>query len=104
MGKSALQNDSLLKRARPDDLWFHVKGLPGAHVIVHRRGKEEIPQGVIEAAARLAAGFSKGKDESKVEVSYTQAKYVRKPKGAPPGLVVLTREETVTVAPNRQTE
>ncbi len=104
VGKSALQNDSLLKRARPEDLWFHVKGLPGAHVIVHRRGKEEVPQGVIEAAARLAAGFSKGKDESKVEVSYTQAKYVRKPKGAPPGLVVLTREETVTVAPNRQTE
>jgi len=104
VGKSALQNDSLLKRARPDDLWFHVKGLPGAHVVVHRRGKEEIPQGVIEAAARLAAGFSKGKDETKVEVSYTQAKYVHKPKGAPPGLVVLTREETITVAPTRQTE
>ena len=104
VGKNAMQNDALLKRAKPDDLWFHVKGLPGAHVIVHRQGREEIPAYVIEQAARLAAGFSKGKEEAKVEVSYTQAKYVRKPKGAPPGLVILERERTIAVAPARQTE
>ncbi len=101
VGRNAIQNDALLRRAKPDDLWFHVKGLPGAHVIVHRCGKEEVPQNVIEAAARLAAGFSKGKGEARVEVSYTQAKYVRKPKGAPPGLVILDREKTIAVAPER---
>ncbi len=102
VGKSAVQNDFLLKRAKPDDLWFHVKGLPGAHVIVHRRGKKEVPQEVVEAAAQLAAGFSKGREEAKVEVSYTRVKYVRKPKGAPPGLVILEREKTIAVAPDRR--
>ncbi|RLE38884.1 DUF814 domain-containing protein [Candidatus Acetothermia bacterium] len=102
VGKSALENDSLLKRARPDDLWFHAKGVPGAHVVVRRQGREEIPREVIEQAARLAAGASKARDEPKVEVSYTAVKHVRKPKGAPPGLVILDREETITVAPLRK--
>ncbi len=97
VGKSAAQNDALLRRARPDDLWFHVKDLPGAHVIVHRHDKEEIPTAVIEGAARLAARFSKGRDEKRVEVSYTTVKHVRKPKGAPPGLVILTRADTLTI-------
>ncbi len=97
VGKSAAQNDALLRRARPDDLWFHVKDLPGAHVIVHRHDKEEIPAAVIEGAARLAVRFSKGRDEKRVEVSYTTMKHVRKPKGAPPGLVILARADTLTI-------
>jgi len=104
VGKNAVQNDSLLQRARPDDLWLHAKGLPGAHVIVRRRGRETIPPPVVEAAARLAARFSKGGEEKRVEVSVTPVKYVRKPKGAPPGLVILSQEDTLTVKPYPEKE
>ena len=97
VGKNAAQNDALLRQARPNDLWLHAVDLPGAHVIIHRRDKEEIPHAVIEQAARLAARFSKGAKEPRVAVHVTPVKYVRKPKGAPPGLVILTRADTLMV-------
>lgn len=97
VGRSAAENDLLLRQARPDDLWFHVKGFAGSHVVVRRPGMREVPREVLEGAARLAARHSKARGEKRVEVSYTAAKHVRKPKGAPPGLVVLAREDTLTV-------
>ena len=97
IGKDAGQNDDLLRKARPNDLWLHAKGAPGSHVIIRRRGREEIPQNVIRLAACLAARSSKAKGENRVEVSYTPVKYVRKPKGAPAGLVILSQEATLTV-------
>jgi predicted ribosome quality control (RQC) complex YloA/Tae2 family protein len=102
VGKDAAQNDALLRKARPDDLWLHAKGVPGSHVIVHRGGRAEIPRAVIEEAARLAAQFSKAKGEKRVQVSTALAKHVRKPKGSPPGLVILTQEDTLTVEPTRK--
>jgi len=104
VGRNARQNDALLREARPNDLWLHTKGVSGAHVIIHRHGKESIPKAVIEGAARLAAKFSKARGERRVEVSYTPVKYVRKPKGAPKGLVNLTREDTLTIDLRRKGE
>jgi len=102
VGKDATQNDALLRKARPDDVWLHAKGVSGSHVIVHRGGRAEIPRAVIEEAARLAAQFSKAKGEKKAQVSTALAKHVRKPKGSPPGLVILTQEDTLTVEPSRK--
>jgi predicted ribosome quality control (RQC) complex YloA/Tae2 family protein len=97
VGKDASQNDLLLREASPDDLWLHAKGVSGSHVIVRQRGREKIPPEVVEEAARLAARFSKAKGERRVEVTCTPVKYVRKPKGARAGLVIVTREDTLTV-------
>ena len=99
VGTNATQNDALLRKASPQDLWFHVKDIPGAHVILRCHDKQIPPIEVIREAARLAAAGSKARDEARVEVSYTRAKYVRKPKGSPPGLVILTQEDTLTVNP-----
>lgn len=104
VGRNARENDVLLREARPNDLWLHTKGVSGAHVIIRRHGRESIPQAVIEEAARLAAQSSKAKEERRVEVSYTLVRYVRKPKGAPEGLVNLTREDTLTVDLRRKGE
>jgi predicted ribosome quality control (RQC) complex YloA/Tae2 family protein len=99
VGTNATQNDALLRKASPQDLWFHVKGIPGPHVILRCHDKQIPPVEVIREAAQLAAAGSKARDETRVEVSYTQVKYVRKPKGSPPGLVILRQEDTLTVNP-----
>jgi len=99
VGTNATQNDALLRKASPQDLWFHVKDIPGAHVILRCHDKQIPPIEVIREAARLAAAGSKARDEARVEVSYTRVKYVRKPKGSPAGLVILTQEDTLTVNP-----
>ena len=104
VGKNARQNDVILRTARPDDLWLHARGVPGSHVIVRRHGLADIPQEVIVAAARLAARHSKARREQRVEVSVAQVKHVHKPKGAPPGLVILAQEDTLTVEPSLSEE
>ncbi len=100
LGRSAAGNDHLTTRlARPDDLWLHAEGLPGSHVLVKNPSKGDIPPDVLVKAASLAALHSKGKTETKVPVAYTPARYVKKPKGAKPGLVVLSHRKTVVVKP-----
>jgi predicted ribosome quality control (RQC) complex YloA/Tae2 family protein len=97
VGKDAVQNETLLRRANPADLWLHAKGVPGSHVFVRHRGGTGYSQEVIREAALLAARSSKAREERWVEVSYTTVNHVRKPKGSPPGLVILSKEETLTV-------
>lgn len=104
VGKNARQNDALLRTARPDDLWLHARGVPGSHVVIRRHGLGDVPRAVIIAAARLAARHSKASGDTRVEVSITQIKHVRKPKGAPPGLVILAQEDTLTVDPSLSEE
>ncbi|MCK9458131.1 MAG: NFACT family protein [Proteobacteria bacterium] len=96
VGRSAADNDTLtLRFARPDDLWLHVRGGAGSHVVVPLgRGEEPTPEMLVDAA-HLAAFFSKSKDREDVEVTYTRRRYVQKPKGAPPGSVRLLREKTI---------
>ncbi len=101
VGKNAAGNDELSGRlARPEDLWFHADAMPGSHVLIRNPRREEIPVSVIETAASLAAYYSRGRGGDKVTVAYTQAKYVKKPKGAKPGLVTLARRRTIVVRPN----
>jgi predicted ribosome quality control (RQC) complex YloA/Tae2 family protein len=100
MGKSAAGNDYItMKLARPDDLWLHAEGMPGSHVVVRNPGKRDIPGGVLNKAASLAAWYSKGKNSAKVPVAYTRAASVKKPKGAAPGSVVLTERKTMMAVP-----
>lgn len=88
VGKNNYQNDNLtFKYAAPDDWWFHAKGIPGSHVIVRTNGKE-ISDLTFEQAARLAAFYSKAKDNEKVEIDYTRKKNVKKPNGSNPGFVI----------------
>jgi predicted ribosome quality control (RQC) complex YloA/Tae2 family protein len=88
-----------MKLARPDDLWLHAEGMPGSHVVVRNPGKRDIPAGVMRKAASLAAYYSKGKGSAKVPVAYTPAALVKKPRGAPPGTVVLAERKTVMAVP-----
>jgi len=100
VGKSAAGNDYItMKLARPDDLWLHAEGMAGSHVVVRNPGKRDVPDGVLKKAASLAAYFSKGKNSAKVPVAYTRAAEVNKPKGAPPGSVVLRSRKTVMAVP-----
>lgn len=89
VGKNNLQNDELtFKAASGADWWFHAKDCPGSHVIVRQKAGEEMPDATFEEAARLAAYYSAGRGQGKVEVDYIQKKHVKKPNGAKPGFVV----------------
>lgn len=88
VGKNNFQNEELtFKFANGGDWWFHAKGMPGSHVIVKTNG-EELPDSTFEEAARLAAYYSKGKGQEKVEIDYVERKHVKKPNGSKPGFVV----------------
>ena len=106
VGRNNRQNDHLtLKQAEKNDLWFHAKGVPGAHAVVVTNGAEPDEQTVLFAAS-LAAANSRaagtGTDTQsgfKIPVDYTRIRYVSKPKGAKPGMVIYTNERTVFVKP-----
>ncbi len=88
VGKNNYQNDELtFKFATGGDWWFHAKQKAGSHVIVKTEGLE-LPDRTFEEAARLAAYYSKGREQNKVEIDYIQKKHVKKPAGAKPGFVV----------------
>ncbi len=98
-GRNARQNDDVtFTRGGPEDLWLHVRGAPGAHVIVKNDGRQ-IPEAVIRQAAALAAQYSPLRDEARVLVDVTRRKYVRKIKGGKPGMVTYRNEEPVEVSP-----
>lgn len=99
-GRSDADNDLLsLQLAAPEDLWFHVHGLPGSHVVL-RHPEGHAPDALtIRRAAAIAAWHSKARNAGTVPVNYTQAKHVSKPRGAKPGSVTIRREKTVKVRP-----
>lgn len=89
VGKNNYQNDALTFRfATGNDWWFHAKKIPGSHVVVKLGNATELPDRTFEEAARLAAYYSKGRNQEKVEIDYLQKKNVKKPAGAKPGFVV----------------
>ncbi len=97
VGKNNYQNDELtFKVAEGSDWWFHAKGMPGSHVIVKTGGKE-LPDRTFEEAARLAAHYSKGAGDGKVEVDYLRRKDVKKPGGAKPGYVIYYTNYSMTI-------
>ena len=92
VGKSALHNDFVtFELGERPDVWLHARGIPGSHVII-KTGGREVPDKTLEMAADLAAYYSKGQTNSKVEVIYAAQKYVRKVKGPHPGLVTYSQE------------
>ena len=96
VGRSARDNDELtLRVARPGDLWLHVWGRPGSHVVVPLSKGQTIHPELLLDAAHLAAHFSPASHEDSVEVSYTDRRYVRKRRGTPAGSVFLEREKTI---------
>ncbi len=100
VGKNNTQNDLLTTRqAGRGDIWLHTQKIHGAHVILWCEGKELDSLSLTEAAV-LAAWFSQGRDSGKVAVDYTPVKYVKKPAGARPGMVVYTTYQTAYVAPD----
>ncbi|AOY77378.1 Rqc2 family fibronectin-binding protein [Clostridium formicaceticum] len=97
VGKNNKQNDEItLKIADKDDLWFHIKDMPGSHVLLKTTGQPYSETAVLEAAI-LAAYYSKAKNATKVAVDYTTKKNVRKPKGAKPGMVIYDSYTTILV-------
>lgn len=99
VGKNNKQNDYLTtKLARKNDLWFHTKDIHGSHVIL-KIEKDFPSMQIIEKCASIAAYYSKGKLSSNVPVDYTFVKYVKKPSGAKPGMVIYTHQKTLFVEP-----
>ena len=102
VGKNNLQNDQLtMKKAQPNDYWFHTQKIPGSHVIM------AVPPGIAENeirddllfAAQLAAYFSKARNSNQVPVDYVQKKHIWKPNGAKPGFVLYESQKTIMVLP-----
>ena len=99
-GKSALGNAYItMKLARPDDLWLHAEGMPGSHELLRNPGRTELPQDVFMKAAALAAFYSKGRNAAKVPVTYARARFVKIPRGAKPGLVILMERKVIMAVP-----
>lgn len=102
VGRTDRENDRLtFKVAGPNDLWLHAADYPGAHVVVRNPDKGPIPERTLREAAQIAAYYSQARSDSKVDVRYTQRKYVQKIKGGSPGLVRAANVKTITVAPRR---
>ena len=100
VGKNNRQNDELsFKIARPRDLWLHVKTYPGSHTLVVTNG-QKIPETTLYEAAVLAAIHSKANRSGKVEIDYTEIKFVKKPPGAKPGMVTYSNFKTILVPPD----
>lgn len=100
VGRNNRQNDLLtLKTAKATDIWLHTKDIAGSHVIIRTNGQAPSEQTILEAAM-LAAFHSKGKSGSGVPVDYVAVKFVKKPAGAKPGMVIFTNNKTLYVTPD----
>ncbi len=99
VGRNNKENDILtLKTASSKDTWFHTKDIPGSHVILQNAGAE-LDAETVYAAASIAAYHSKSRTSENVPVDYVQVKYVKKPSGSKPGMVIFTNNSTVWVNP-----
>lgn len=99
IGRNNVQNDKLTtKLADKTDIWLHTKNITGSHVIIRTNGTVP-PDETILYAARLAAFHSKAKNSSQVPVDYVNIKFVKKPAGSKPGMVIFTNNRTVYVTP-----
>lgn len=100
VGKNAEQNDLLLRYARPHDFWLHAQGVEGAHALLRRPHKtEQPPRAILEAAARIAAYYSRARSASQVAVVVAERRFIRKPRGASAGRVQVQRGHTWLVKP-----
>jgi predicted ribosome quality control (RQC) complex YloA/Tae2 family protein len=101
VGRSPRENvEVTFKIARPDDLWFHARGIPGSHVVLQTAPGSEPHDDDLTAAANLAATHSKARNAPRVEIDYTERKYVRKQRDAGPGMVWYTNARTRVGSPD----
>lgn len=99
-GRTDAANDYLsLKLARPADLWFHIRGMPGSHVVLRIPAETKPDRATRELAASIAAYHSKARGAGMVAVSVTEARHVSKPGGAKPGTVSIRKEGVLKVRP-----
>ncbi len=99
VGRSARQNETVtFQMASSGDLWFHVRGMPGSHVVLKTGGRTP-PDTSVEQAAELAAYYSRGRGSTTVPVDVVPARNVRRIKGGKPGLVRISGETTLNVRP-----
>ena len=97
VGKNNYQNEELtFKFASGNDWWFHAKNMPGSHVIV-KSGGAQLPDRTFEEAAKLAAYYSKAREQDKADIDYTEKKNVKKPNGAKPGFVIYHTNYSMTI-------
>ncbi|GAB3636150.1 NFACT RNA binding domain-containing protein [Hymenobacter arcticus] len=105
VGRNAQNNDLLTQKyAHKDDLWLHAKDVSGSHVVIRHRAGQPVPEPVVEHAAQLAGWYSRRQHDSLCPVTVTPKKFVRKPKGARPGQVLVERERVVLVVPGNPFE
>jgi len=99
-GRTDRDNDLLSTRiARPSDWWFHVKGMPGSHVLLQDPSGRTPDRGLLEQAAAIAGYHSKARTGGRTAVTCTQARFVGKKPGSPPGTVTVGRARTLYVRP-----
>ena len=99
VGKNNLQNEQVsFKLSRRGDLWFHVKDIPGSHVLI--TGNANPSDETITFAGELAAYFSKARYSNLVQVDVLDVKKLHKPTGTAPGFVTYDREKTIRVTPD----
>jgi predicted ribosome quality control (RQC) complex YloA/Tae2 family protein len=106
VGRNSRANDQLtFHHASPNDIWLHARDVAGAHVVLrwHDRDNNPPARDIAEAAA-LAALHSRGRTSRIVPVDWTRRKYVRKPRKAPPGQVVIERAKTLFAEPDIRME
>lgn len=102
IGRNNFENDYLtLKYARKNDLWFHVKDIPGSHCVLLLENKSIPSDNILVKCAELAASHSKAENSSNVPVDFCEIKYVKKPNGAKPGMVIYTNNKTLYVTPKK---
>ena len=101
VGKSSANNDLLtMKYAKPNDLWFHVRGASGSHTVLKVHGRDHPPsKEAVRQAAAIAAYYSKMRNAGNVPVAYCERKYVFKRKGLKEGAVFMEHEKVVFVKP-----
>lgn len=101
VGRGSRHNDDLtFRHSAPNDVWLHARHTAGAHVVLRWSGQGAPPARDLAEAAALAALHSKARTSGSVPVDWTYRKYVRKPRGAPPGSVAPSRVKTVFAVPD----
>ena len=99
VGRNSRQNEEVtFGKGKPEDLWLHARGVPGAHVII-KSGGRSMPPGIIQKAAGLAAYYSASRSEGRVLVDVTERRHVRKIKGGKEGMVTYRNESPIEAVP-----
>ncbi|MBQ7990607.1 MAG: NFACT family protein [Oscillospiraceae bacterium] len=101
VGRNNRQNDELTKNADRNDMWLHTKDIPGSHVIIRADGRDISDEAVLYAS-QLAAYHSSARNSDRVPVDHTLVRYVKKPNGAKPGMVIFTNNKTLIVKPKAE--